>query len=291
MEKGGNKMNAIEINGLCKKYTDFELDNISFQVPSGAIMGFVGENGAGKTTTIKAMLNLIKKDSGNIQILGMDSEQYEKEWKEQTGIVFDENCFPEVMNAKEIEKLMEQIYKKWDSLLYEKYLKEFEIDSKKIIQNYSKGMKMKLSIAVALAHHAQLLILDEATSGLDPIVREEILDIFRDFIQDENHTVLLSSHIISDLDKIADYITFIHKGKLIFCKDKEELLQQYKILKCSKEELKSIEQSHIVAVRENSFGVEALIDNGRDFKNSTHVVDDSTLEDIILLTVKGKSVE
>ena len=151
-------MNAIEIKGLCKKYTDFELDNISFQVPSGTIMGFVGENGAGKTTTIKAMLNLIKKDSGNIQILGMDSEQHEKEWKEQTGVVFDENCFPEVMNAKEIEKLMEQIYKKWDSSLYEKYLKEFEIDTKKIIQNYSKGMKMKLSIAVALAHHTQLLI-------------------------------------------------------------------------------------------------------------------------------------
>ena len=213
--------NAIVVKNLRKNYKDFQLKDISFSVPKGCIMGFVGENGAGKTTTLKGILNLINRDGGSVEIFGMDNIKDEKKIKEDIGVVFDECCFYDSLNPKESSKIMKRIYKNWDGKIFNDYLKKFQIPDKKIIKEFSKGMKMKLSIAIALSHKPKLLIMDEATSGLDPIVREEILDIFLDFIQDEEHSILMSTHITGDLDKIADYITFINNGEIIFSKSKD----------------------------------------------------------------------
>ena len=281
---------AIVVKNLTKKYDDFKLDNVSFTVPQGSIMGFIGENGAGKTTTIKAMLDLIRTDSGEISILGASSKQLPKEIKAQIGVVFDGSNLHDNLNATNINTIMKNIYPNWDDEIYKTYMQKFQLPLKKIIKEYSRGMKMKLSIAIALSHHSKILILDEATSGLDPIVRDEILDIFHDFIQDEEHTILLSSHIISDLEKIADYITFIHRGKIVFSENKDNLIYQYGMIHCPKEEISHINASFIVGVRENSFGADVMIRNKSEFQKHyrQYSVDRISIEEIMLYVSKGK---
>ncbi|HWT73413.1 MAG TPA: ABC transporter ATP-binding protein [Mobilitalea sp.] len=282
--------NAINIRNLTKKYGDFTLDHISFKVPKGSIMGFVGENGAGKTTTIKAILDLIRTDDGEISIFGTGSKHLSMEIKSQIGVVFDGSNLHDNMNVGDINIIMKNIYPNWDTKKYEEYILQFQLPRKKIIKEYSRGMKMKLSIAIALSHHSKLLILDEATSGLDPMVREEILDIFLDFIQDEEHTILLSSHIISDIEKIADYVTFIHQGRIIFSESKDNLIYQYGVIHCPKEEVASIDHSFIVGIRENSYGADVMIHNKDAFQRQyrQYVVDRTSIEEIMLYISKGK---
>ncbi len=222
--------NAIEINNLCKTYKGFTLDNISLSIPRGTIMGFVGQNGAGKSTTIKAILNIIKNDSGTINVFGMDHIIDEKKIKKRIAVVFDENPFNDVLNAKEINMIMQRIYSKWETHTFMNYLERFGLPINKAIGQFSKGMKMKFQIAVALSHNAELLIMDEPTSGLDPVVRNEILDVFEEYVKDGTHTIFLSSHITSDLERIADSITYIHNGRLLLTDTKENILKHYKTL-------------------------------------------------------------
>lgn len=282
--------NAIEIKNLCKNYGDFSLNNVTFSVPQGSIMGFIGENGAGKSTTIKAILNLIKKDSGIVSIMGMDSKEKEQKIRDEIGVVFEESSFHDNLNTKQISKIMDNIFTNWDNSLFELYLTKLKIPEKKAVKEFSRGMKMKLCIASAMAHHPKILILDEATSGLDPVVRDEILDIFLEFIQDETHSILISSHITSDLDKIADYITLIHNGTILFSEEKDELIGNMGILKCSETEFRSLQNIEIINYRKHSFGVEALISNKEDAitKYPNYVIDSTNLEEIMLYYVRGE---
>ena len=218
--------NILEVKNLCKNYDKFSLKNISLNLPKGTIMGLVGENGAGKSTTIKAILNLVHTSDGIIKIFGLDCKEHEMEIKEDIGIVLDEGFVSEYLNPKDINTIMKDMYKNWDEELYFKYLADFKLPEDKISKEYSSGMKMKLKIAVALAHHPKLFILDEPTSGLDPVARNDILDIFQDFIQDEEHGIFVSSHITSDLESIADYITFINNGEIVLSKTRDELLDK-----------------------------------------------------------------
>jgi len=283
---------AIKVTDLCKAYQDFALDNVSLAVPKGCIMGFIGENGAGKSTTIKAMLNLVHRDAGTVEILGMDLNSHEKKIKERIGVVFDECCFHDNLTPDDISKILGKIYQNWDGKLYQKYLTQFGLGEKKKIKEFSRGMKMKLSIAAALAHKPDVLILDEATSGLDPIVREEILDIFLDFIQDENHAILISSHITSDLDKIADYLTFIHHGKIVFSVSRDELMDSMGIVKCGTEDLAGIGKDQIIRYRTNQFGCEVLIRDKKSFASRYPgmVMDPVTTESIMLFYSRGEEL-
>lgn len=276
--------NALEIKNLTKKYSDFTLDNVNITLPSGCIMGFIGENGSGKSTTIKLILNLIHRDSGEINILGTKLDDNNKQLKEHIGVVMDESNFPDNLTATDISSIMQCCYKTWHPNIFEQYLSKFSLPGRKKVKDFSRGMKMKLSIAVALSHDSQLLILDEATSGLDPIVRNEILDEFLEFIQDENKSIFISSHILSDLEKICDYITFIHKGKIIFSDDKESLLKKYAVVKCSKDELETLDRSSIIGVRKNAFGIEALVIP--DQRTAAMVTDPASIEDIMLYYAK-----
>lgn len=282
--------NMIDIKNLSKQYKDFSLNSINFSVPKGSIMGFVGENGAGKTTTIKALLGLIEITDGEITILGENSKHLSTKCKSEIGVVFDGSNLHENLKLKNIALIMNNIYPNWDNDVFHEYCTKFKLTNGKTIKEYSRGMKMKLSIAIALSHHSKLLILDEATSGLDPIVRDEILDIFLDFIQDEEHTILLSSHIISDIEKIADYVTFIHQGRIIFSENKDTLLNHYCLVPCKKEDLKKIDPSFIAGVRENSFGAEVLIENKSAFlkNHSNYPCEKASIEDIMLFISRGK---
>lgn len=276
--------NAFKITNLSKSYKDFKIDNINIELPKGCIMGFIGENGAGKSTTIKLILDLIHRDNGNITVLGKDNKKELTLIKENIGVVMDECFFPENINAKDINLIMKNVYQTWNEDKFNKYLNNFTLPEKKIIKDYSRGMKMKLSIAVALSHDSKLLILDEATSGLDPIVRDEILDVFLEFIQNEEHSIFVSSHIISDLEKICDYITFIHKGKIIFSESKDSLLENYGILKCSFDSFENIDKSFVKGFRKNSFGIEALVLKNKIKGN--HIIDKASIEDIMLFYIK-----
>lgn len=281
--------NILEVKNLCKSYGDFKLNNVSFSLPAGCIMGFVGENGAGKSTTLKAILDLIKLDSGEITIWGTDHNKLTNLQKEDIGVVFDECLVHEQLRIKDINTVFSSIYTKWNTDTFFSYTKRFNLPDDKKVKDYSRGMKMKLSLSIALAHDPKLLILDEATSGLDPVVRDEILDIFLDFIQDEEHSVLISSHIISDLEKIADYITMIHRGSVIIQDTKDELLEHYGVLHCSEADLGNLDRSHIKGVRKSSFGCEVLIDNRDTFRpiKDNMPIDAASLENIMLLTIKG----
>ncbi len=282
--------NILEIKNLCKKYQDFELKNINIELPKGMIMGLIGENGAGKTTTIRAILNLLNDTSGEIKIFGLDNKNYEKQIKEDIGVVLDDSFFSDNLNPKNINKIMKNIYKNWDESAYIKYLDNFKLPANKTIKEYSSGMKMKLRLAVALSHKAKLLILDEPTSGLDPIARNEILDVFQDFIQDENNSILVSSHITSDLEHIADYITFISEGQIIFNKNKDELLDNYGIVKCSEEQFAKIDKKDFVNFTKSKYEYELLIENRTDFKKKYDIqtIDKPTIEDIMLIYIKGE---
>lgn len=279
--------NNILVKDLCKRFSDFTLDHVSFQVPKGRIVGFIGENGAGKSTTINLILNELKKDSGEIQIFGTDHTAYPL--KEQIGVVFDECHFHDVFTAENIEKILSGIYHSWDSSLYHQYLRKFHLPENQPIGSFSKGMQMKLSIISALSHKPKLLILDEATSGLDPVVRDEILDLFLEFIQEEEHSVFFSSHITSDIEKIADYVILIHQGKIIFEEQKDDLIYNYGILKCSKEAFASILPEDYIIHRTTKVCEKCLVRDreaiSRRYKN--HIVDHASLEDIMLFYSKG----
>ena len=281
--------NILEIKNLCKKYDGFELKNINIELPKGMIMGLIGENGAGKTTTIRAILNLLNNTSGEIKIFGLDNKEYEKQIKEDIGVVLDDSFFSDNMNPKDINKIMRNIYKNWDESAYIKYLDDFKLPSNQNIKEYSSGMKMKLKLAVALSHKAKLLILDEPTSGLDPIARNEILDVFQEFIQDENNSILVSSHITSDLEHIADYITFISDGNIIFCKSKDELLDNYGIVKCSEEQFIEIDQKDYINYKKSKYEYELLIEDRMEFKRKydIQIIDKPSIEDIMLIYIKG----
>ena len=256
----------IEVKNLNKTYPGFSLKDVSFKVPGGCIMGLIGENGAGKSTTIKAILDLIHTDSGNIRVLGKDIRKKGKEIREDIGVVLDGASFHETLRAKEIGKFMGKIYQNWDEKYYQRLLKTFNIPGNKPIKNFSTGMKMKLMIVAAMAHHPKLLILDEATSGLDPVVRDEILDMFQEFIQDEEHSVLISSHITSDLEKVADYITFIHKGEIFLSEEKDRIMEEYGIVRCRPEDLASIDPDMIVGISRGAYSCDVLVNQRERIK-------------------------
>jgi ABC-2 type transport system ATP-binding protein len=279
----------LQVKDLTKHYSAFTLDRVNFSLPRGSIMGFIGENGAGKTTTIKLILNLIKKDGGEIRVFGQDNIQNERQIKEKLGVVLDESSFHDNLKPMEISSIMRNIFKGWDNEKYVGYLKRFKLPTDKRIKEYSKGMKTKLSIAAALAHDPMLLILDEATSGLDPIVRNEILDIFMEFIQDEEHSVLMSTHITSDLERIADYITFIHEGRIVFTSSKDDIIYNYGVLKCGAEDFAKIPPSDIAGYRKGQFGYEALVkDRGKMHASLRQcTIDNASIEDIMLFHIRS----
>lgn len=252
-------MNVIEIEGLSKSYPGFQLQNINLTLPSGCILGLIGENGAGKSTTIKLILDMVKKDKGTVSILGSDNPEDIHHLKEEIGVVLDEVGLPSCLNVKQVGRMMKGIFRNWDQQAYERYLHKFSLPDNKQFKDFSRGMKMKLGLAVALSHHAKLLILDEATSGLDPVVRDEILDIFCEFTRDESHAILISSHIVSDLEKICDYVAFLHKGKLLLWEEKDRLKEQYAIVYCTLEQLGEIPADAIIGTKSNSYGVQAIV--------------------------------
>lgn len=285
-------MNAIEIKKLNKKYEDkFELSIDNLQIPSGQIIGLIGENGAGKTTLIKSILGIIKPNYEEIKIFNKNINTNEKEIKEDIGIVLDNAFFPEILYVKDINTIMKDIYKNWDTTLFQKYLKEFNIPLKNQIKTLSKGMRKKLEIACSLSHHPKLLLLDEPTSGLDPVVRSEILDIFLDFIKDEEHTILLSTHITSDLEHIADTIIFINNGQIILNEQKDDIIDNYGILKCNLEDITKIDKDDIIAKRKTKYNYEILIKNKNKLskKYNNFIIDKITLEDLMLIMIKGEN--
>ena len=279
-------MNAIEIKGLEKRYDGFQLGSFDLTLPSGCIMGLVGENGAGKSTSIKLIMNAIGRDAGEISVLGVDNRSAGfRDVKEDIGVVLDEAYFPEVMSARNVGKVMALTYKNWDAAAFEGYLKKFSLALDKIFKDYSRGMRMKLAIAAALSHGAKLLILDEATSGLDPMARDELLDIFNDFTRDENCSILLSSHIVSDLEKICDYIAFLHKGRLVLCEEKDRLLEEYALIRLTEERLRELPEESVISRRASGYGTEALVLRGGI--PAAIPTEHTSLEDIILFLAKG----
>lgn len=282
--------NILEIHNLSKDYGDFVLDRVSFSLPRGVIMGLIGENGAGKSTTINCILNEIQESSGEVLIFGKDHISDEIEIKSKLGVVFDENHFPDIFTPMEIGKYMSGIYPGWEWVTYRQFLEKFELPKDKKIKDFSKGMKVKLAFAVALSHKAELLILDEATSGLDPIIRDDVLDMLIDFVQDESHSVLVSSHITSDLEKVADYITFLHKGKVIFSHEKDDLVDNYGIVSCGSAIFDTLDKTEIIAYRKEDYQYKVLVKN-RDKAAKNYpkaIVSPATIEEIMLFYVKGE---
>lgn len=281
--------NVIEIRNLEKKYENFDLKIDKLNIPSGTIIGLIGENGAGKTTLIKLLLKIINKDSGNVKIFNKNLEEDELNIKEDIGVVLDNTFFPEILTIKDINYIMQDVYKNWDKELFFKYMKDFNIKENQTLKTMSKGMRKKVEIATALSHHPKLLILDEATSGLDPIVRNEILDLFLDFIEDEEHTIILSTHITSDLEHVADYILFINKGRIVLEQEKDEILDNYRIIKCDLDKFDKIDKEDIVSFRKNKYNYEILVNNIKkcNKKYKDFIIDKITLEDLMLFIIKG----
>jgi len=282
--------NVIELKHVTKDYGDFKLDDVTFSVPEGSVCGFIGQNGAGKTTTINLILDIIKRDAGEISVFGENIDEDSAKLREHIGVVFDEMGFHEFMTGRDINIMMKNIYQNWDETVFFDYLKRFSLPSRKKCGSFSRGMRMKLQIAAALSHHAKLLLMDEPTSGLDPIVRNEMLDIFREFVLKEDHTILLSSHITGDLEKLADEVVFIDGGRIALSGNKDDILEKHGILKCKKEKLKEISESLIVHKEEGSFGAEVLV-NDRHAAAKLYpdmVMESATLEQIMLHYVSGK---
>ena len=285
--------NIIEIKNLKKKYDDkFELGEIDITIPKGVIVGLIGENGSGKTTLIKLMMNIIKSDNGEIKIFGKDNKRKEKEIKEDIGVVLDNMFFPELLNAKDINSIMKNIYENWDSKLYFSYLKEFNLEENKPLKSMSKGMRKKLEIVTAISHKPELLILDEPTSGLDPVARSEVLEIFQKFIEDEKHSIILSTHITSDLEHIADEIIFIDKGKKVLQKSRDEIIDNYGILKCDIDYFSNIAKKDIITYKKTKYAYEILVDDKEKTskKYPSCVIDKITLEDLMVLVIKGEKI-
>lgn len=279
----------LEIKNLTKEYDDFKLDNISFSLDKGYIMGFIGENGAGKTTTIKLIMNLLNKDSGEIKVFDKDNIKYEREIKERIGFVYDECFYYENLSIKDNEKIISGFYDKWDYEKFDSYLKKFNLNKKQRVKELSKGMKMKFAIALALSHNAEFLILDEPASGLDPVMRRNILDVLQGVMEDENIGILISSHIISDLEKIADYITYIQKGKIVFSKATNDLMEEYKMIKGSIDLLSNLDKKNIYGLRETSYGFEGVMKDiciDKTVKEKL-VIEKPSLEEIMISINKG----
>ena len=252
-------MNALEIKNVSKSFSGFCLDNISLTLPSGCIMGLIGENGAGKSTTIKLILDMLHKDGGTITILGKDNEKDISLTKEEVGVVMDEIGMPECLTAVQIGNVMKHTFRNWTEAEYARLLQKLSLPDNKLFKDFSRGMKMKLGIAVAMSHGAKLLLLDEPTSGLDPVVRDEVVDMFYDFTRDENHSILISSHIVSDLERLCDYVAFLHKGKLLLCEEKDMLLSEYGIIHCTVEQLSELDKEVIKYKKETPYGAEAIV--------------------------------
>ncbi|QZY55081.1 ABC transporter ATP-binding protein [Crassaminicella profunda] len=282
--------NILTLENVNKSFKDFHLKNIDFHLQKGYIMGFIGPNGAGKTTTIKLIMNLMKRDSGTIEIFGLDNIKNEQSIKNRIGFVYDENYFYDDINLLEMKKIIAPFYSKWDDKIFNYYINRFNLPLKKKIKHLSKGMKMKYSLAIALSHHAEFIIMDEPTSGLDPIFRSELLEILSDLLQDEHKGILFSTHITTDLDKIADYITFINNGEIVFSKGKDDLLEKYAIIKGPKEMMDSPIKKEFVGIKQNNFGFEGLtkdIKKARQIFKDSVVIEKPSLEDIMLYTIRG----
>ena len=292
MSRKGIVMNALEIKNISKTYKNFKLDDVSFVLPCGHIMGLIGENGAGKSTIINCILDIIEKDSGSISVLGQKNDKNNVSLKENIGVVLDASDVYDNYTVKQVETIMKDVYKQWNHESYDYYIQKFALPLNKMIKDFSRGMKMKMAITIALSHQPKLLILDEATSGLDPIMRDEILDVFMEFVQDENHAILLSSHISSDLEKIADYIAFIHEGKLILSTSKDELIYEYGLMKCRNDEFDMIDKEDIIRYRIKTYEVEILVKDREKMakKYPNCIVDPTKLDDIMMLYVKGEQI-
>lgn len=249
-------MNALEIRGLTKHFADFTLEDLNLTLPGGCILGLIGENGAGKSTTIRLILGMLHADSGTVTVLGQDSRENPVLTKQDIGVVLDEVGIPECMTAKQMGKVMANVFLRWNAETYQRLLTRFSLPENKKFKEFSKGMKMKLGLAVALSHEAKLLILDEATGGLDPVVRDEVVDMLAEFTRDETHAILISSHIVSDLEKLCDYVAFLHKGKLLLCEEKDLLLSEYGILHCKPYELP---ENGVLHKKQNAYGIEAIV--------------------------------
>lgn len=277
-------MNALELNQVSKRYPGFRLENLTLALPGGCILGLIGENGAGKSTTIRLMLGLARPDSGSIKLLGRDIGDDLRLTKEDIGVVLDNVGIPSCLNARQVGKVMAGTYARWNQAQYEGYLRQLAIPENKAFKDFSRGMQMKLGIAIALSHDAKLLILDEATSGLDPVVRDEVVEMFHQFTQDENHSVLISSHIVSDLEKLCDYIAFLHKGKLLLMEEKDRLLEEYALALCSQEELDQLPEEAVKSCKRSPYGVEALV--LRQFVPEGIHLRPVTIEELFIFMVK-----
>lgn len=273
-------MNAIELKDLEKHYKDFDL-RISLTLPQGCILGLVGENGAGKSTTIRMLLGMTEPDGGSIQVLGREQAN-----KEEIGVVLDEPAFPECLTAKQVGKIMAGIFRSWDKDAYAGYLKKLSLPENKPFKAFSRGMKMKLSIAVALSHHPKLLVLDEPTSGLDPIVRDEVVELFADFARQEEHSVLISSHIVSDLEKLCDYVAFLHKGRLLLCEERDALREEYGLAQLSKADFDALDPAAVIGCRRSPYGVSAVL--RRDAAPTGVHLEPVSIEDLFILMIKGE---
>lgn len=283
--------NAIEVKNIIKKYDDkFTLGSINLEIPEGMIIGFIGENGAGKTTFIKTILNILHPEDGMVKIFDKDIDKQESEIKEDVGVVLDNMFFPELLTPLDINSIMKGIYKTWDQRLFMKYMDSFSLPKNKKMKSMSKGMRKKLEIATALSHHPRLLILDEPTSGLDPVVRSEVLDLFLDFIQDEHHTILLSTHITSDLEHIADHIVFLDQGKIVLNKNRDDIIDHYGILKCDINQFDTISKEDIICYKKNKYHYDILVDDKHQMskKYKDYIIDKITLEELMVLMVKGE---
>lgn len=280
-------MNALEIKNLTKTYQDFRLENLTLTLPTGCIMGLIGENGAGKSTTIKLILNMIHKESGSITILGKDNQENISLIKEDVGVVMDEVGFPECLTAKQVGKIMKDTYRNWEAGTYQEYLKKFSVPENKPFKDFSKGMKMKLGIAVAMSHEPKLLILDEATSGLDPVVRDEVVELLSEFTREESHSILISSHIVSDLERLCDYIAFLHKGRLVLCEEKDALLEEYGVMHCTAGMLRELRPGAVKGKRETAYGVEAIVK--RDAAPAGTELSPISIEELFVFMIKGEN--
>ena len=277
-------MNAIEVRGLTKAYRDFTLDGLSFELPEGCILGLVGENGAGKTTTMRLLLGMTKPDGGEASVLGTEISADLTPVKEELGVVLDEPGIPWCMTAQQAGKMLAGLYKSWDAAAYDALLKKLTVPVNKPYQELSRGNRMKLGIAMALAHHPKLLLLDEPTSGLDPVVRDEVVSLLSDFTREEDHAILISSHIVSDLEKLCDYIAFLHKGKLMLLEEKDRLLEEYAFLRCEGAELEKLDPAAVIGKKESPYGVSAIV--RRDALPAGAEISPVTLEELFVFMVK-----
>lgn len=283
---------ALEINHLNKSYIDFKVKDVSLSVPKGTIVGLIGENGAGKSTIINTVLNMVRKDSGEVKIFDKDVYENEQKIKEDIAVIFDECHFNPNFKCHTVGKMMSMIYQNWQPDIFASYLNQFQLPKDKKIKKFSKGMKMKLAFAVALSHQPKLLILDEATSGLDPVVRDEILDMLKEYVMDEEHAVLISSHITSDLDKISDYISFLHNGELMFTKTYEEIQDHYGVIKCGEKIFDSLNKEDMIAYKKEDFEYRVLTKHRQELQKVYQdvIIERASIEDIMLFYIKGERV-